>query len=198
MRSLRLSLSLTLRIATLVAALATVSCGHGSSSTSTPPEPPSDAPPPQKGTLLRWPEGVQYLLVDLSHDPATVELGLPRPSGLDALWSIASTENGGSGFFYSDAVHGAAETRVAYAADVRSVSEIRDASRYDFSSTTVGPVPVGAVVLVHHLPSDRYLALVLDVVQPTDARTAGVGPYAYANVTWYLTAKGEADFSTAF
>jgi hypothetical protein len=190
-----------LRLAALgVAASLLVSCGElsPSTSTSTSTQQTTNAPPPQEGTLRRWPEATQYLLVDLDHEPATVELGPPRPSGLDAFWSIASTANGGSGFFYSDAVHGSGETRVAYAAGVARVSDIRDASRYDFSHASVGPVPVGAVVLVHHLPSDRYLALVLDVVEPTDARTAGPGPYAYADVTWYLTAKGEADFSAAF
>lgn len=155
-------------------------------------------PPPKKGTLRHWPETTAYLLVNLEQAPATVELGPSRPTGLEAFWSIASTQPGGSGFFYSDAIHKADETRVAYAASVRRVQDIRDASTFDYSAVSVGPVPEGGIVLVHHLPSNRYLALVIDRIEPTDARTAGAGPYAYADVTWYLTEEGGgADFSAA-
>jgi hypothetical protein len=185
----------TRRLAAAGLAVTLLGCGGAREPPSAQTDGTSNATPPQQGTIRQWPEATAYLLVDVDRQPATVELGPPRATGLDAFWSIASTEGGGSGFFYSDAVHGADETRVAYAANVRSIRDIRDASRFDYSAASVGPVPVGAVVLVHHLPSDRYLALVLDVVEATDARTAGAGPYAYADVTWYLGAPGVADFS---
>src|SRR4051794_19785226 len=60
------------------------------------------ARPLQKGTVAHWPEAPSYLLVDLDANPATVELGAPRPSGMDAFWSVAGTTAGGSAFFYSD------------------------------------------------------------------------------------------------
>jgi hypothetical protein len=34
-------------------------------------------------------------------------------------------------------------------------------------------------------------------IHPTDPRTAGAGPYAYADVTWYLTGLDQVDFATA-
>jgi hypothetical protein len=69
---------------------------------------------------------------------------------------------------------------------------------FDYSPVSVGPVPVGAIVLVHHLPTGRYLALVLDAIEPVDPRSAGAGPYGYADVTWYLGEDGAVDFSAAF
>lgn len=180
--------------------MAAVGCGDDSPvepTRSAPSSPTSSAKPPQKGALRRWPEATSYLLVNLDEQPATVALGPARLSGMDAFWSIASTRAAGSAFFYSDLVRGTGETRVAAAAGVRRVHEIRDASTFDYSAGAVGPVAVGGIVVVHHLPSDRYLAIVLDAIESVDAR-AGTGPYAYADVTWYLTESGGADFSSAF
>lgn len=157
------------------------------------------ASPVQRGQLRAWPETTTYLNVDLL-DPnvAAVELGPGRPEGLSAFWSIASTYGAGSAFFYSDLFRQARETRVAHAATVRRVQDIRDAAAFDYSLTSVGPVPAGGVVLVHHLPTARYLAIVVDAIEPVaDPRLAGAGPFAFANVTWYLTAAGSADFSMA-
>jgi hypothetical protein len=180
--------------------LAVVGCSGSSlvePSSGTSSSPASAAKPPQKGTLRRWPEATSYLRVNLDTQPATVELGPARPSGMDAFWSIASTKGAGSGFFYSDRVRGTDETRVA-AAGVPRVQDIHDASIFDYSPASVGPVPVGGIVLVHHLPTNRYLALVLDAIEPVDPKTAGAGPYAYADVTWYLAEDGAVDFSAAF
>ena len=155
------------------------------------------AEPPQKGSLQAWPEATEYLLVNLDAQPATIELGPPRPAGLDAFWSVASTKGGGSAFFYSSRIHGSDETRVAHA-DVARVQDIRDASLFDYVAESVGPVAAGGIVLVHHLPSGRYLALVVDAIATADAKAAGKGPYAFADVTWYLSAEGSGgDFSSA-
>lgn len=145
------------------------------------------------GTIHQWPEATEYLDVDLSTTDVTVEIGPARPSGLDALWSIATT-NPGSGFFYSDAVRGGSETRVAHAYTFSRVTDIHDATKLSFTRDSVGPVPLGGIVVVEHAASHRYLAIVLDAITPVDPRTAGAGPYAYADVTWYLTDEGSADF----
>ncbi|AKU96181.1 hypothetical protein AKJ09_02845 [Labilithrix luteola] len=145
------------------------------------------------GTIQQWPEATAYLDVDPDPSGVIVEIGPARPGGLDALWSIATT-NPASGYFYSDAVRGTSETRVAFASTFSRVSDIRDASKLAFTRASVGPVPVGGIVVIEHAASHRYLAIVLDAIQPTDPRTAGAGPYAYADVTWYLTDEGSADF----
>ncbi len=145
-----------------------------------------------RGTLRRWPEATKHLRVDFSDSAVSVALGDARPSGLDAFWSIASTKPR-AGFFYADSIRGTAETRVAYAAAARRVEDI-DASTLAFTSESVGPVPVGGIVVVEHARTRRYLAIVLDAIEPTDPRTAGAGPYAYADVTWYLTSEGSSRF----
>lgn len=189
------------RLATALAiALAIAGCSGGTAVEPPGGQPgaPSGAKPPQKGALRRWPEATSYLRVNLDAIPVTVELGPARLSGMDAFWSIASTKAAGSAFFYSDVVRGGDETRVANAAGIARVQDIRDASTFDYSARSVGPVPVSGIVLLQHLPSDRYLALVLDAIESVDARSAGAGPYAYADVTWYLTEAGAVDFSSAF
>jgi hypothetical protein len=148
------------------------------------------------GKVRRWPEATAHLLVRFDESGPRVELGRSEPSGLDAFWSIASTADGGSGYFYADVFRARGETRVAHAT-ARRVSEIRDAAALDWTTESVGPVPASGIVVMQHTPSRRYLALVLDAIEPTDPRTAGAGPYAYADVTWYLTREGSADFSGA-
>lgn len=146
------------------------------------------------GKVQGWPEATAHLLVDFGPTGVSVAIGEPREAGLDAFWSIASTRPG-AGFFYADAIRGTAETRVAYAEGVARVEDIRDAAAFTYERDAVGPVPLGGIVLVEHLPSRRYLALVLDAVHPADPRTAGAGPYAWADVTWYLTPDGGRDFA---
>ena len=146
------------------------------------------------GKVRRWPEATRYLRFDTSGDVPTVDMGAPRSSGLDAFWSIASTNPAG-GFFYADAIRGTDETRIAHPEGVTHVSEIRDASALDFVRESVGPVPVGGIVVIEHVPSRRYLALVVDAIDRVDdPHAAGAGPYAYADVTWYLTEPGQSDF----
>lgn len=152
--------------------------------------------PVQKGTIHRWPEATTHLSFDLEAAPPSSTFGPPRPSGLDAFWSVASTKGAGAAFFYADTFRAAPETRIAYAS-VGRVATIRDATKLDYTSDVVGPVSPGHVLVLHHVPSDRYVAFVLDAVVPADPRDAGAGPYAYADVTWYLAAKGSADFSAA-
>jgi hypothetical protein len=159
------------------------------------------APPSERtihsGKVRRWPEATRYLRFETSGDVPVVDIGPPRTSGLDAFWSVAST-NPGSGFFYADSVRGTEETRVAYAEGVTHVSEIRDASALDFVGDSVGPVPVGGIVVIEHAPTSRYLAIVVDAIERTDdPQDAGAGPYAYADVTWYLTEPGQPDFGLA-
>jgi hypothetical protein len=181
--------------ALLLATLALDGCGGskdgGSTSTA------AVGKPVETGTLDRWPEATEHLTLDFATEPAVASLGQARPSGLDAFWSIASTSGAGSGFFYADFFRTPSETRVAQAKAVARVADIRDASAFDYSQRSVGPVAPGDVVLVHHLPSDRYLAIVIDAIHPADARTAGAGPYAFADVRWYLSAAGSPDFSAA-
>src|SRR4051794_25787132 len=55
----------------------------------------SSAKPPQRGALRRWPESTAYLRVDLDTQPPSVELGPPRVSGMDALWSVANAQVAG-------------------------------------------------------------------------------------------------------
>ena len=148
------------------------------------------------GKVLRWPEATGHLRFDVAAGAVTAEVGEARPAGLDAFWSVATTDPG-SGFFYADSIRGTSETRVAYARDVAAVQELRDASVLDFTRESVGPVPVGGIVVVEHEPTRRYLAIVVDAIEPTDPQTAGAGPYALADVTWYLTPVGHADFSRA-
>lgn len=153
--------------------------------------------PVQSGRVERWPEATAHLVVTIDGDRASVAVGAEPASDLAAFWSIASTGGAGSGYFYSDAVQGRSDTQVAFASGVARVQDIRDASGLDWSRPSVGPVERGGVVLLHHLPSDRTLALVLDAITPLDPRTAGAGPYAVADVRWYLTEPGTSDFALA-
>jgi hypothetical protein len=148
------------------------------------------------GMLHGWPEATAHLRVEIADDGVTVDVGAARPIGLDAFWSIASTRPA-AGFFYADAVREKTETRIAHALGVTRVSDIRDAAALSFTRGSVGPVPVGGIVLVEHAPSRRYLAIVVEAIRPTDPTTAGAGPYAHADVTWYLSAEGSGDFGGA-
>ena len=153
----------------------------------------------QTGVVEHWAESSEHLTIDLDSQPARVVLGAARPSGLDAFWSVASTAGAGTGFFYADGFRASGETQVAHLPSVHRVQDVHDAGAVDYSHAAVGPVAPGEVVLVHHIPSGRYLALVIDTIvqAPGDARTLGAGPYAFATMTWYLTAAGSADFSAA-
>ena len=172
-------------------------CGSGADTPSATPV--STAAPVQTGKVERWPEASEHLSVDFDSEPAHAALGAARPSGLDAFWSVASTTGAGTGFFYADSFRDSNETRVAHLPSVHRVTDIHDAAAVDYSHTSVGPVAPGEVVLVHHVPSGRYLALVIDTIEraPGNAHSTGAGPYAYANMTWYLAAAGSADFSAA-
>lgn len=148
------------------------------------------------GTVRDWPEAMAHLRFEVGYGSVIAEIGEPRPSGLSAFWSIATTAPG-AGFFYADSIRGTSETRVAYAADAQDVHDIRDATALSFTRDSVGPVPVGGIVVIEHAPDRRYLAIVLDAIKPTDPRTAGAGPYAHADVTWYLTEPDQASFANA-
>lgn len=194
----------------LVGVLAALGCSSASPDAGEPPVTTSEAaaarpgaPATSSGSTIhtgkvrRWPEATQYLRFETSGGPPTVDMGAPRTSGLDAFWSIAST-NPGAGFFYADSIRGTEETRVAYPEGVAHVSEIRDASTLELVRDGVGPVPVGGIVVIEHAPSRRYLAIVVDAIEKAgDPLEAGAGPYAYADVTWYLTAPGQSDFGLA-
>jgi hypothetical protein len=147
-------------------------------------------PPVESGSLARWPEATAHLSVDV--DAARVALEPKTPAGMSAFWSIASTKDGGSGYFYA-----VGASRVAWASSASRVQDIRDASALDFGADTVGPVPPGGIVVVQYLPSRRYFAIVIDTIERTDPLTAGGGPFAYANVRWYLTSDGSASFAAA-
>jgi len=77
------------------------------------------------------------------------------------------------------------------------VQDISDASILDYTHGLRRPVPVGGIVVVQHRPSRRYLALVIDAIHPVDPRSAGGRPFAYADVSWFLTSDGSANFSAA-
>ena len=175
-----------------------VGCGsrvESTPSSSTATTSAKELPSIAAGHVRRWPEATRHLRIDIGDD-VTAEIGEPRPAGLDAFWSIASTRPG-AGFFYSDAIRGTSETRVAHALAARAVRDIQDASALDFTRDSVGPVPVGGIVVIEHEPTGRYLAIVVDGIEPTNPWDAGAGPYAHADVTWYLTPPGVSDFSTA-
>lgn len=180
----------SLGLAMLLLTVASMSCGAAGEAE----EAPREAVFAASGKVTRWPEAMKHLHVAFDGEGEVhVALGDARPSGLDAFWSVASTRPG-SGFFYADSIRGTAETRVAYAELARRVDDIRDFSRLAFTHESVGPVPVGGIVVVEHGPTGRHLALVLDAIEPTDPRTAGPGPYAYADVSWYLSAEGSTGF----
>ncbi len=154
------------------------------------------------GTLRRWGEASAHLNVDFGEDGApSVALGLARTEGLVAFWSIATTHktrpDANTGFFYADGLRARKEARVARAEGLASITDLTNASSLAYSTESVGPVPIGGVVVIEHAQSGRYLALVLDAIETTDPHTAGAGPFAYADVRWYLSAEGSADFSTA-
>lgn len=182
----------------LVLAAALVGCSAGDATSSPASRAVTAAAMPVgAGHVERWPEATSHLVVTVDGDHVSVAVAAQPASGLVAFWSIASTAGSGSGYFYSDAVQGRSDTSVAFASGVRRVQDIRDASAFDYARPSVGPVERGGIVLFHHVPSDRYLALVLDAITPLDPRTAGAGPYAVADVRWYLTEPGTADFSLA-
>ena len=171
-----------------------VSCGSSADEPAVSAVAESARPAIAVGHVHGWAEATEHLRVELGPE-ITADVGAPRAAGLDAFWSIASTHPG-AGFFYSDAIRGTSETRIAHASSARKVSDIHDASTLAFTRDSVGPVPVGGIVVIEHAPSGRYLAIVVDAIEPTDPWTAGAGPYAHADVTWYLTPAGVADFSS--
>jgi hypothetical protein len=129
-----------------------------------------------------------------------VDLDPTPASGLNAFWSIASTEGTGSAYFYAEHPPDAGATdtsRIVYAASATRVQDIRDASTFDYSHDSVGPVPPRGIVLVQNLASRRYLAIVIDAIAPADPHDAGAGPYAYADIRWYLTSEGSANLAAA-
>jgi hypothetical protein len=163
------------------------------------------AAPVETGTIARWPEATSHLdvVMDSASGSARVNVDPTAAPGaaLTAFWSIASTSsNGGSAFFYAvhppDGVDSGA-SRIVYAAGATSVQGIHDASSFDYSHDSVGPVPVGGIVLVQNLASRRYLAIVIDAIEPADPRTAGAGPYAFADIRWYLTSEDSPSFAAA-
>lgn len=194
--------SLPLRAAVTVIAATTASAATaGCASASSEPERTADdsmAPPVIAGVVERWAEATTHLAVDFAADGApTVSVGAARASGLDAFWSIASTtRTSGTGFFYGDPFRTHKETRVARP-DVARLQDLRDASALAYTTESVGPVDVGGIVVLEHAPTQRYLALIVDAIEPTDPRTAGAGPYAYARVRWYLSEPGRGDFRAA-
>lgn len=147
------------------------------------------------GTLRGWPEATEHLTVRFDASGPTVELGAATREGLDAFWSIATTKSPRSGFFYADVFRARGEVRVAYAAHARSIADLTDFRALAFSSGPVGPVPEGGVVVLEHAATQRHLAIVLDAIEPTDPRTAGAGPYGFADVTWYLSVEGATGFA---
>jgi hypothetical protein len=188
-------------LALSIAALVLCSCQSGSEGSGSFAG-SSVAAPVQTGKVLHWPEATSHLHVEADPDAGSARVDLdPTPApGLSAFWSIASTEGSGSAYFYAEHPPdaGAADTsRIVYAAGATRVEEIRDASSFDYSHDSVGPVPVGGIVVVQHLESRRYLAIVIDAIAPVDPRTAGAGPYAYADIRWYLTSEGSANLAAA-
>lgn len=178
-----------------LAAVSFLSCG-GSAFTSETKA--ADLSPVQSGHVDGWPEATKHLRVieDAAGGDASVDLIEGRPPGLGAFWSIASTKGTGTGWFYGDTTTDGV-TRIARA-NVARVQDVTDASALDWSSeSVVGPIPAGGIVVVHHPASGRYLALVLDAIDPVDPRTTSASPWAYANVTWYLAASGSASFAAA-
>jgi hypothetical protein len=177
--------------------LAQWSCGASDAAPNDPAPSGEIAPPVQKGDVQRWPEATMHLrlAVDPASGAATVDLVNGFPPGLGAFWSIASTKGAGSGFFYSEPAPNG-ESLVALASVAR-VQDIKDARALDYSQPSIGPIGPGGVVVMHHPATDRYLAIVLDAIEPVDPRTTTTAPWAYADVTWYLAAPGSADFSGA-
>lgn len=173
--------------------------GLSACASASPDNAPASPPPTVRaGVVEHWAEATTHLGVDVDEaGEAKVTIGTARPAGLDAFWSIASTtRTGGTGFFYGDPFRTPKETRVARA-DVARIQDLHDAAALDYTTESVGPIAVGGTVVLQHAPTGRYLALVVDAIDPTDARTAGAGPYAYARVRWYLSEPGRGDFSAA-
>jgi hypothetical protein len=153
----------------------------------------STGKPLRVGRVERWPEAKAYLVLHVDGDAVSADLGPVPGAGITAFWSIATTAGKGSAFFYAPSP----DMRVAVASGITRVKDITDAAALDDALPTVGPVDAGGVVVFHHVPSGRRLAITLDSIIPLDPRNAGAGPDALADVTWYLTEPGSADFSAA-
>ena len=138
------------------------------------------------------------------------DAGLPRfgnginAEGSDALmlwWSIASLGPPGEDDPSQDSLYVYtlnAQTELAWLT-AQSPKEIGDAKELPYTSWSNGLIPVGPVKLMeitvlHHIPTDRYLAMqVLDVFGADDPLRRA--ECAAIEARWMMAPKGTGDFS---
>jgi hypothetical protein len=141
----------------------------------------------RSGQVTGWLESAPTLMFDDRYLPRFAG-GLSRPmsqSDLALWWSIASLdadEEGGEFYFYalsSDTVLAAAHGET-------------DASRLMYSDEVVGPIPVGEVVVWHHLSSDRYVALRVEALYGTDSTRQA--ECAAIDASWIFAVPGTSKF----
>jgi hypothetical protein len=89
-------------------------------------------------------------------------------------------------------------TSVAVAEDVEHLQEITDASSLVYDDWSTHSITIGTIVVFHHEPTDRYLALRLDDVYSGEAGDpeAREGMCAAINASWAFAPVGSADFSS--
>gem|GEM_PF-5810961 len=108
-------------------------------------------------------------------------------ANLQISWSI-SDPNQGTGYFYGS---GDGVIKVAVA-NVGSVSQIKDASAYQYSERSVGPVGINGIVLIHNTQNGHYGALKIRNIYDDDPSQA---PFGYLDATLYDQTNLTGDFS---
>jgi hypothetical protein len=141
----------------------------------------------RSGEVTGWLESGPTLIFDDRFLPRFAGgAALPmRQNDLALWWSIASLEvdaEGGELYFYalsSDTVLAEAHGET-------------DASRLMYVDDAVGPIPVGEVVVWHHLPSNRYLALRVEALYGTDSTRHA--QCAATDASWIFAEPGTSKF----
>ena len=132
---------------------------------------------PFTGSISGWPESGAIFLFDQQ---------VSVFSGIEAWWSI-NTLNPDRGWFYGYN----ASTFVAHVTGITAVDEITDASTYNYTDWSVGPVDEGDIVLFHSTTTGYYAAFRVDDIYGDAALNT------FANITWYFQSDGTADFSSS-
>jgi hypothetical protein len=154
------------------------------------------------GTVSGWLESAPTVIFDTA--------GLPRfgngfnSQGSDALmlwWSIASLGPPGVDDPSEDSlyVYTLNEQTELVALTAQSAAEIGDAKQLTYTSFENGLIPVGPIkimeiTVLHHIPTDRYLAMqVLDVFGADDPLRRS--ECAAIEARWMMAPQGTGDFS---
>jgi hypothetical protein len=148
------------------------------------------------GEVQGWLESAPAVLFDQFSLPRFGLQSTPDEEAdgeLSLWWSIAELGTDGRGgalWFYA----GNGATEVAHVA-ASSPAAIGDASALSYASWSIGPVEVGEIAVYHHLPTDRYLAvLVVDLYGTEDSDRREL--CAAIDARWLFPPGGGPIFST--